>query len=156
MENGEETKPEPPVAEGMEEFAQRPSTMPPIGIDLYGFATTDSANSVGAKVQGFLYLLGKILNLKRLMRVIVAYNYEEMLAGIDRGTSVSQPLAATNNGIAVGIAMTPAVLHEGEPRVGDGAECGICKRALDRAKRRADGAFTLHICWAMSTEWRQK
>jgi hypothetical protein len=116
MENGEETKPELPEAEEMEEFALRPSTLPPIGVDLYDFATTELANLVGEKVQGLLYQLGKLLNLKRLMRVIVAYNYAEMLAGIDRGTSVSTPLAAANNGIAVGIAMTPAVLHEGEPR----------------------------------------
>ena len=116
MKNGEEAKPELPEAEEMEEFALRPSTMPPIGVDLYNFPTTELANSVGAKVQGLLYQFGKLINLKRLMRVFVAYNYEEMLAGIERGTAVSKPFAATKNGIAVGSAMTPAVLHEGEPR----------------------------------------
>jgi hypothetical protein len=74
MQNGEETKAEPSEAEAMEEFARRSSTMPPIGIDLCGFATTDLANSVGAEVQGCLYHFGKLLNLKRLIRVIVAYN----------------------------------------------------------------------------------
>lgn len=49
MENGEETKPEPPEAEEMEEFALQPSTMPPIGVDLYDFATTELANSVSAR-----------------------------------------------------------------------------------------------------------
>jgi hypothetical protein len=79
MQNGEETKPEPSEAEAMEELARRSSTMPPIGIDLCGFATTDLANSVGAEVQGCLYQFGKLPNFKRLMRVIVACNYEETL-----------------------------------------------------------------------------
>ena len=100
----------------VDEFARRPSTLPPVGVELRCFATEELAKSVGAKVEGWLYQLGKLLNLKRLMRVIVAYDYEQTLAGIDRGAAVSRPLSATNNGIAVGIAMTPAVLHEGEPR----------------------------------------
>ena len=105
MQNGEETKPEPSEAEAREVFARRPSTMPPIGIDLCGFATTDSANSVGVEVQGLLSQLCELLNLKRLMRVIVAYNYKEMLAEIDRGTSVSpQPIFPTENRVLLVLA----------------------------------------------------
>jgi hypothetical protein len=103
-------------AEALDEFARRPSTLPPIGVDLRGFPTEELARAVGAEVEGSLYQLGKLLNLKRLMRIVVAYDYNETLASIDRGAAVSRPLAATNNGLAVGIAMTPAVLHEGEPR----------------------------------------
>lgn len=116
MESGEKTNSESSDVKAVEEFARRPSTLPPVGVDLRCFATEELAKSVGAEVQSWLYQLGKLLNLKRLMRVIVAYDYEETLAGIDRGAAVSRPLAATNNGVAVGIAMTPAVLHEGEPR----------------------------------------
>ena len=116
MESGEETNPEPSDADALDAFAQRPSTFPPVGVDLRCFATEELAKSVGAEVENWLYQLGKLLDLKRLMRVVVAYDYEETLAGIDRGASVSRPLTATNNGIAVGIAMTPTVLHEGEPR----------------------------------------
>lgn len=116
MENGEKTNPERSESEAAEEFAQRPSTLPPVGVDLRCFPTEELAKSVGTEVQGCLYHFGKVLNLKRLMRVVVAYDYEETLASIDRGAAVSRPLAATNNGIAVGIAMTPAVLHEGEAR----------------------------------------
>lgn len=39
--------------------------MPDIGIDLYGFATADKANSVGEGVISALQALGKVLNLKR-------------------------------------------------------------------------------------------
>lgn len=116
MENGAKTNAESSESEAAEEFAQRPSTLPPVGVDLRCFPTEELAKSVGAEVEGCLYQLGKVFNLKRLMRVVVAYDYEETLASIDRGAAVSGPLAATNNGIAVGIAMTPAVLHEGEPR----------------------------------------
>ncbi len=55
-------------------------------------------------------------NLKRLFKIIVAYDYGAALAGVDRGVGTSRPLTATENGIAVGIAMTPAILHQGEPR----------------------------------------
>ncbi len=98
----------------MEEFAQRPSTMPPIGIDLNGYATEDFAKSIGEATHAWLRLLGKILNLKRLKQVVVAYNYNEALANVDQGAPVSGPLKATNDEIVVGIAMTPTVLHEGE------------------------------------------
>jgi len=99
-----------------EELARRPSTLPPIGVDLRGFPSEEMARAVGAEVESCLYQLGKFLDLKRLIRVVVAYDYDATLGGIDRGAAVSGPLAATNNGIAIGIAMAPAVLHEGEPR----------------------------------------
>jgi hypothetical protein len=102
-------------ARAMEDFARVPSTMPQIGIDLTGFATEELAKSVGAAINSWLYAFGKILNLKRLKQVIVSYNYHEALAGIDRGAPVSGPLTATNGEIAVGIAMTPTVLQDGEP-----------------------------------------
>ena len=118
MNEGEETRAEcsDDEAKAIEEFAARPSTLPDIGIDLHGFATSELANRVGAAVHGWLHVFGKLLNLKRLLRIVVAFNYNETLASIDRGAKVSRPLAATDDGIAVGIAMTPTVLREGEPR----------------------------------------
>jgi hypothetical protein len=103
-----------PDAAAMEEFARRPSTMPPIGIDLSGYAKEEFARSVGEAINGWLQMFGKILNLKRLKQVVVSYNYDEALAAVDQGAPVSGPLKATNDEIAVGIAMTPTVLREGE------------------------------------------
>lgn len=103
-----------PDAAAMDEFARRPSTMPPIGIDLSGYAKEEFARSVGEAINGWLQMFGKILNLKRLKQVVVSYNYGEALAAVDQGAPVSGPLKATNDEIAVGIAMTPTVLREGE------------------------------------------
>lgn len=116
MKSSAKTNSESSDVNAVDEFAQRPSTLPPVGVDLRCFATEELAKSVGAEVESWLYQLGKLLNLKRLIRVVVAYDYDDTLAGIDRGAGVSRHLTATNNGIAIGIAMTPAVLHEGEPR----------------------------------------
>jgi hypothetical protein len=103
-----------PDAKAMEEFARLPSTMPAIGIDLSGYAREEFARSVGEAISGWLHVFGKILNLKRLKQVVVSYNYNEALTAVDQGAPVSGPLKATNDEIAVGIAMTPTVLHEGE------------------------------------------
>ncbi len=101
-------------SKAMDEFAGRPSTMPQIGLDLSGYATEEFARSVGEVVNGWLHLFGKILNLKRLKQVVVSYNYDEALAAVDQGAPVSGPLKPTNDEIAVGIAMTPTVLRDGE------------------------------------------
>jgi len=117
MADSEVAQPEPSNdtdAKAMEEFARRPSTMPPIGIDLIGYATEEFARSVGEAINTWLLFLGKILNLKRLKQVVVSYNYNEALAAVDQGAPVSGPLKATNDEIAVGIAMTPTVLCDGE------------------------------------------
>jgi hypothetical protein len=109
---------EPPESEenSVDEFFRLPTTLPDIGIDLRNFATEDHAKRVGEAVNSYLHVFGRVLNLKRLLKVIVAYDYGEALAGIERGTASSKPLKATNDDIAVGIAMAPAILHDGEPR----------------------------------------
>jgi hypothetical protein len=79
MEDGEHVNAEPAngsdEAKAMEEFAQLPNTMPDIGVDLYGFATEDLANAVGQEVLSALRAFSKLLNLKRLLRVVVSYDY---------------------------------------------------------------------------------
>jgi hypothetical protein len=101
-------------SKAMDEFARQRSTMPPIGVDLSGYATEEFARSVGEVINGWLHLFGKILNLKRLNRVVVSYNYSEALAAVDQGAPVSGLLKPTDDEIAVGIAMTPTVLRDGE------------------------------------------
>lgn len=98
------------------EFKQRPSTFPDIGIDLRGYESEEFARSVGNEVLAFLTLFGKILNLERLHRVVVAYDYAETLASLDRGVETGLALTPTKDNFAEGIAMTPAILIEGEPR----------------------------------------
>ena len=98
------------------EFKQRPSTFPNIGIDLRGYESEDFARSVGNEVLAFLTLFGKILNLERLHRVVVAYDYAETIASIDRGVETGRTLTPTKDDFAEGVAMTPAILVDGEPR----------------------------------------
>src|SRR5258707_1222143 len=98
------------------DFARLPSTLPPIGIDLRYYANEEFARSVGDAIGAWLHLIGKILNLKRLKQIVVSYKYHEALAEVDQGAPVSGPLKATNDEIAVGIAMTPTVLDEGEAK----------------------------------------
>jgi hypothetical protein len=99
-----------------EEFMRRPSTAPDVGVDLRGFATREQAELVGGQVNGFVQMCGRFLNLRRLKQVIVAWNYDETLAGLDRGVPVARPLTATRDALGVGIAMAPAILDEGEAR----------------------------------------
>lgn len=101
---------------GYEEFMRRPSTAPDCGVDLRGFATKEQAEQVGSCVNGFIQMCGRIFDLKRLKQVIVARDYDATLAALERGATVSGPLKATCDGLGVGIAMTPTILDEGEPK----------------------------------------
>ncbi len=42
-------------SKAMDEFARRSSTMPPIGVDLSGYATEEFATSVGEAINGWLF-----------------------------------------------------------------------------------------------------
>ncbi len=99
-----------------EEFRNRPSTLPDIGVDLSFFAMEEDAKTVGSAVNGWLQIFGKIMDLQRLSQVLVTFKYEEALATLDRGVKTAGVLTPTNDEIALGIAMTPAVLRNGEPK----------------------------------------
>ncbi len=99
-----------------EEFMRRPSTAPDVGVDLRGFATREQAELVGAQVNAFVQMSGRFLNLRRLKQVIVAWDYDETLAGLSRGAPGARPLRATCDALGVGIAMAPTVLDDGEVR----------------------------------------
>src|ERR1051325_1229324 len=96
--------------DAVEEFLRRPSTLHDIGVDLRCFDTEERAKRVGEAVNSLLQIFGRLLNLKRLLRVIVAYDYHETLAAIERGIATEKQLKATNDELAVGIAMAPAVM----------------------------------------------
>lgn len=140
-------------ARALEEFAARPTTMPDIGVDLYGFATEADARAVGEGVLSLLRVIGKIMNLQRLCQIIVAFDYDKALAELDRGTDVPlKTLTRTNDDIAVGIAMTPTVLRDGEPAsvmVLNAGYMGVFAEAdnQDNAALRDEMTYTLaHEC----------
>jgi hypothetical protein len=102
--------------EALKAFSRMPSSCPALDIELRKFGNEEVAKRVATAVHGWLHACGKFMNLKRLLRVTVAYDYDQALAEIDRGAGVVRPLTATNDGVGVGIAMTPTVLHDGELR----------------------------------------
>jgi hypothetical protein len=102
----------------IQEIMNRPSSFPTLrlGIELSGFATEDVARVVGQEIGSCLFSVGKILNLERLCRVVVTYDYNGTLASLDRGFEASKPLTPTQDDLAIGIAMTPAIIQDSEPR----------------------------------------
>lgn len=54
------------------------------------------------------------MDLSRLDRVLVTYDYKGALANLERGIESEEKIEPTEDAIAVGIAMTPTVIREGE------------------------------------------
>lgn len=83
-------------------------------IHLIGYDTEDHANEIGPLVSECLTAVASELdlNLDYLDGVTSAFDYARALAELDRGFAASKPLAPTSD-LAVGIAMTPAVLRNG-------------------------------------------
>jgi hypothetical protein len=57
-----------------------------------------------------------LFNLERLCGVTVAWDYATALTEINRGIETDKVLAPTADGIVSGVAMTPIVVQEGEPK----------------------------------------
>jgi hypothetical protein len=107
-----QSKEEPPN-QWYEEVSARTTTLPEITISLTGFAREEDAHTLGNIIREFLVFYGKLMDLHGLTRVLVAYDYEGTLANLERGFETENNLAPTQDDIAVGIAMTPAVLQGG-------------------------------------------
>src|SRR5664280_1660857 len=87
----------------IKELKAMPSSFAPErGIDLCGFATEELAQKVGNEVYCLLHQFGKLLRLKLLHRVIVAYDYAGALTELDRGVKTGRELSPTNDDIAIG------------------------------------------------------
>jgi hypothetical protein len=96
-----------------EEISARTTTLPEITISLTGFAREEDAQNLGNIIRDFLVFYGKLMDLSGLTRVWVAYDYEGTLANLERGFEAQDKLAPTQDDIAVGIAMTPAIRQDG-------------------------------------------
>lgn len=96
-----------------EEVSARTTTLPEITISLTGFVQEEDAHNLGNIIREFLVFYGKLMDLSGLTRVWVTYDYEGTLANLERGFEAETKLAPTQDDIAVGIAMTPAVLQDG-------------------------------------------
>jgi hypothetical protein len=96
-----------------QEITAREMTVPDVTISLVGFAQETDAQNLGNILRGFLIFFGKLMNLSSLSRVWVSYDYENTLLSLNRGTEIQTKLMPTQDDVAVGIAMTPAVIEDG-------------------------------------------
>ncbi len=97
-----------------EAFLARPTTLPDVTITLIGFASEELANQLAAILRAHLSIFGRILDLSGLAQVYVSYDYRSTLATLERGFETNRPLSPTEDEVAVGIAMAPAVVREGK------------------------------------------
>src|SRR6266481_2383942 len=99
-----------------DEVSARPSTLPNVTISLTNFAREEDAQLLGGIIRDYLFFFGKFMDLGGLARVWVTYDYEGTLANLERGFDTQNKLTPTQDDIAVGIAMTPAILEDGKAR----------------------------------------
>lgn len=96
-----------------QEISARQTTLPDVAIELVGFAKETDAQNLGNILRGYLTFFGKLMDLSSLSRVWVSYDYENTLMSLNRGDEIQTKLTPTQDDVAVGIAMTPAILEAG-------------------------------------------
>ena len=97
-----------------EAFLARSTTLPDVTITLIEFASEELANQLAGILRAHLSIFGRILDLSGLAQVYVSYDYRSTLATLERGFETNRPLSPTEDEVAVGIAMAPAVVREGK------------------------------------------
>ena len=98
-------------------FIARPCTVPNYEATLSGFQTEADAREVWHGVEGLLNVFGRTMNLVRLHRVTIAYDYAGTLAQIDQGTGTGNIVKPTNDEFATGVAMAVPILVDGKPLI---------------------------------------
>lgn len=93
------------------------STLPSGGLDwhMLAFADEDSARDLANRMGQALHYISRYIDLELLDGITVAYNYAEALRALDRGVSNLRPLTPSEGEI-VGVAMSPAVLRDGQAK----------------------------------------
>jgi hypothetical protein len=114
----DEQKPSSDISENdadktFEEFMQKPTTLPTdLVITLTNFPDEQDAHRCANVVRGYLEVFGRLMELSRLDRVYITFDYEGTLASLDLGTGTDTILKPTNDEVATGVAMAPSVLRE--------------------------------------------
>jgi hypothetical protein len=88
--------------------------------------------------------LASILNLEKLDGITIATDYEEALIQLDRGFDASHPLSRTDDVIAQGIAMTPAVVRNGTVKAHVVLAASVVAPLLKSPTTDDDVGFTIH------------
>lgn len=78
-----------------------------------GFASEETAQTIGSNVLGLVQFFGQHMDLAGLDGVTIAYDYDQALLDLDRGVQTQAELTASKDW-AFGVGMTPAVIREGK------------------------------------------
>jgi hypothetical protein len=100
---------EPPQAQEVRSFTAPEN----LSVSLRGFDTEEHAREFGNLVVAYVRELSRRIDLSALDGITIASDYAQALLDLDRGYVTSHKLTASE-GLAYGIAMTPAVLREGK------------------------------------------
>lgn len=88
-----------------------------IPVSIQGFDTEANATSFAHTIVDIIREISRHINLKRLDGITVAYDYDDALAGLDRGFNSTQTLERTISEEMIGIAMAPLVKRNGVVKV---------------------------------------
>jgi hypothetical protein len=104
------------LTEGLVE-EDRPAPTAPANMmfSMRAFADEERARALGSRIYAFMVELSRYIDCSRLDGVTVAFDFDQALAELDRGYETERVLKATSD-MAVGIAMTPGVLRDGQHR----------------------------------------
>jgi len=101
----------------LEEFLARPCTLGNCEVTLSGFQDDADARDVWNHLQNWLNVFGRIMNVVRLHRLTITFDYAAALAQIDQGTGTGDFVTPTNDEFATGVAMAVPILVDGVPRI---------------------------------------
>ncbi len=94
-----------------------PSTVPITAtVTVKDFTNEEAANRLGTTVGAIVKTVGSFIDLARLDGVTIAIDYDGALAALDRGMEDLKPLSRSDTEEMQGVAMSPAVIRDGEVR----------------------------------------
>lgn len=91
----------------------RPSAPENISVSLQGFDTEEHARTFGNLVATYVRALSHHIDISALDGITIAADYAQALLELDRGYETNHKLTPSE-GIALGVAMTPAVIRDGK------------------------------------------
>lgn len=97
-----------------DEFELPPTTLGRVNFCVKGFHDPQVGEELAHAVAGVMSVVGSFIDLEKLDGVTIACDYDEALAELDRGIEGLRPLTRSDTKEMQGIAMSPAVMRDGE------------------------------------------
>lgn len=95
---------------------KKPTTLPVLtNVCVKGFSSEDEARCLGYSILTVMQMAGRSMDLSGVDGVTISTTYHEALHELDRGVEGLRPLSASTEADgAIGVAMSPAVLRNGQ------------------------------------------